>query len=52
MRRGTAPHVLATLNNLVIGLVLRRGEHNLPRMRRRFNAFPQEALQLVLAAPA
>lgn len=52
VRRGTAPHVLATLNNLVIGLVLRRGEHNLARMRRRFNAFPQEALQLVLAAPA
>lgn len=51
VRRGTAPQVLATLNNLVIGLVLRRGGHNLPRMRRRFNAFLQEALQLVLTAP-
>lgn len=52
VRRGTAPHVLATLNNLVIGLVLRQGERNLARMRRRFNAFPNEALQLVLTAPA
>jgi predicted transposase YbfD/YdcC len=52
VRRGTAPHVLATLNNLVIGLVLRRGERNLAQMRRRFNAFPDEALQLILTAPA
>jgi predicted transposase YbfD/YdcC len=52
VRRGSAPHVLATLNNLVIGLVLRRGERNLAQMRRRFNAFPQEALQLVLGAPS
>jgi predicted transposase YbfD/YdcC len=52
VRRGTAPHVLATLNNLVIGLVLRRGERNLARMRRRFNAYPNEAMQLVLTAPA
>lgn len=52
VRRGTAPHVLATLNNLLIGLVLRRGERNLAHMRRRFNAFPQEALQLILAAPS
>jgi predicted transposase YbfD/YdcC len=52
VRRGTAPHVLATLNNLVLGLVLRRGERNLPQRRRRFDAFPHEALQLVLGAPS
>jgi predicted transposase YbfD/YdcC len=52
VRRGTAPHVLATLNNLIIGFLLRQGESNLPRMRRRFNAFLHEALQLVLAAPS
>lgn len=52
VRRGTAPHALATLNNLVIGLLLRRGERNLPHLRRRFNAFPNEALQLILSAPA
>lgn len=51
VRRGTAPHVLAILNNLVIGLVLRRGERNLPRMRRRFNAHTTEAIQVVLKAP-
>jgi predicted transposase YbfD/YdcC len=52
VRRGTAPQVLATINNLVIGLSLRRGKRNLPRLRRRFNAFPNEALQLLLSAPA
>lgn len=52
VRRGTAPHVLATVNNLIIGLLLRKGERNLARNRRRFNAFTHEALQLVLATPA
>jgi predicted transposase YbfD/YdcC len=51
VRRGTAPHVLATLNNLIIGLVLRRGNRNLAQMRRRFNAFTNEGLNLVLSAP-
>lgn len=52
VRRGTAPQTLAVLNNLIIGLVLRKGERNLPRIRRRCNAFTQEALRLVLAAPS
>jgi predicted transposase YbfD/YdcC len=51
VRRGTAPHALAILNNLVIALVLRSGRRNLARARRRFNAFPQDALRLVLTAP-
>lgn len=52
VRRGTAPHVLATLNNLIVALCLRQGERNLPQMRRRYNACTQEALRLVLSAPA
>ncbi|TAH49007.1 MAG: ISAs1 family transposase [Chloroflexota bacterium] len=51
VRRGSAPQALATLNNLIIGLVLRPGKRNLAHMRRRFNAFAHEALHLVLASP-
>lgn len=51
VRRGTAPHPLATLNNLIVGLLLGKGERNLAQLRRRFNAFPTDAIQLVLSAP-
>jgi predicted transposase YbfD/YdcC len=36
VRRGNAPQVLATLNNVVIGIVLRAGEQNLPAAQRSF----------------
>ena len=48
LRQGEAAQVMAILNNLVIGLVLRQGLKNLPDARRRYNAHPQEALNLVL----
>ena len=36
VRCGRAPQVLAVLNNLVLGLVLKRGEHNLAASQREF----------------
>lgn len=48
---GQAGHNMAILNNLVIGLCLSRGFHNLAHARRRFCARPQEALPLIFTAP-
>jgi predicted transposase YbfD/YdcC len=48
---GQAGHNMAILNNLVIGLCLSHGFHNLAHARRRFCARPQDALQLILTAP-
>lgn len=45
-------HVMAALNNLVIGLTIGRGWHNLAQARRYFDAHPDHALRLVLARPA
>jgi hypothetical protein len=45
---GQAGHNMAILNNLVIGLCLSQGFLNLAHARRRFNARPQDALQLIL----
>lgn len=47
---GQAGHNMAILNNLVIGLCLCQGLHNLAQARRRFNARPQDALHLLLTA--
>jgi predicted transposase YbfD/YdcC len=44
-------HVLATLNNLVIGLTIGRNWTNLPKARRYYDAHPDEALWLVLRPP-
>jgi predicted transposase YbfD/YdcC len=52
LRRGHAARVMATINNLVLGLLLTRGITNVPQARRRFAAHPEEALRLVLRAPA
>jgi len=41
-------HTLATLNNLVISLLLYTGQVNLPKMRRFFAAHPDQALNLLL----
>lgn len=47
---GDAGHIMAILNNLVIGLSRRHGFHNLAKARRLFNALPAQALDLILTA--
>ena len=41
---GNAGHIMAILNNALIGLCLQNGYHNLAQARRRFNARPELAL--------
>lgn len=52
LRTGHAAHAMALINNLVLGLLLRRGIRNVPDARRRFGAHPNQALALILGAPA
>ncbi len=47
VRRGQAPQVLAALNNVVLGRLLRQGVTNVPQARRRYAAHPEEALPLI-----
>lgn len=47
---GNAGHTMAIFNNLVIGLALQHGFHNLAKARRLFNAQPAQALTLILSA--
>ena len=47
LRLGHAQHMMAALNNLVLGLLLRRGVRNVPRQRRRYAARWDEALKLI-----
>lgn len=47
---GNAGHIMAILNNAVIGLCLQKGYRNLARARRRFNASPKLALNLLCSA--
>lgn len=51
LRTGHAAQLMALINNLVLGLLLRRGVRNIPDARRRFAARPEEALRLVLDFP-
>ncbi len=51
LKKGHTAHVLALLNNLVLGLILRQGRHNVPQARRDYEAHPEKALRLVLARP-
>lgn len=37
LRMGHAPHLLALLNNTAIGLLIGRGQDNLPRAQRTFD---------------
>jgi hypothetical protein len=39
---------MAIINNLVLGLLLRRGVKNVPQARRYYAAHPNDALQLIL----
>lgn len=48
VRCGHAPQVLAGLHNVVLGLLLRQGVKNVPQVRRRYAAHPEEALALIL----
>jgi predicted transposase YbfD/YdcC len=48
LKMGEAAQVMAVINNLIIGLVLRQGKRNLPEARRRYSAYPLEALNLIL----
>jgi predicted transposase YbfD/YdcC len=48
LKTGHTAHAMALLNNLVLGLILRQGYHNVPRARRYYDAHPQAALKLVL----
>lgn len=48
---GQGAHVMAIINNLVLGLLLRRGVTNVPDARRYYNANPEEAVGLLLLSP-
>ncbi len=52
LKQGHAAQVMATINNLLLGLILRQGRQNVPQARRDYDAHPQKALRLVLARPA
>ena len=51
LRTGRAAHVMATLNNLVLGLIRLLKFDFVPQARRFFNARLDEALNLVLSIP-
>ncbi|HXW01539.1 MAG TPA: hypothetical protein VEC93_24225 [Anaerolineae bacterium] len=48
---GHAAHVMVTLNNLVLALILGQGYTHTPQARRRFAAHPLEALKLIFQNP-
>jgi predicted transposase YbfD/YdcC len=49
---GQGARAIAVINNLLIGLLLRRGVRNLPDARRYYDANVEEAVQLLLLSPA
>ena len=49
LRRGNGPQVLATLNDLVVGMLLREGHTNTAAGRRIYAAFPQQVFNLLTA---
>ena len=51
LKIGHAARTMATLNNLVLALILRKDYEYLPQARRRFAARPLEALQLIMENP-
>jgi predicted transposase YbfD/YdcC len=50
LRRGNGPQVLATLNDLTVGLLRREGHTNAAAGRRIYAAFPDHAFHLLTAA--
>lgn len=51
LRIGQAARSMATLNNLVLALILRQGFTHIPQARRRYAAHPLEALKLIFQNP-
>ncbi len=51
LRTGHAAQAMAVCNNLIVGLLLRRGVINMPDARREFAAEPRAALKLILKRP-
>jgi len=51
LRIGHAARTMATLNNLVLALILRQGYSNVPEARRKFAARPLDALKLIFQQP-
>ena len=47
LRLGHGQRMMAAINNLVLGLLLRRGVNNVPQQRRRYAARWDEALKLI-----
>ena len=50
LRRGHAPQLMAALNTLVLGILRRTGETNMPKARRYYDAHFDQAAQLLLCA--
>jgi predicted transposase YbfD/YdcC len=50
LRTGQAPHMIAAINNLILGLMARVGYTSAPQARRHFAAHLDEAVHLVLQA--
>ncbi len=51
LRIGRAPQAMAAINNLVVGLLLRRGLRNVPDARHDIDADPKAGLALILGRP-
>jgi predicted transposase YbfD/YdcC len=51
LKIGQAARVMASLNNLVLALILRQGYTSVPEARRRYAAEPLAALKLIFQAP-
>jgi predicted transposase YbfD/YdcC len=49
--KGQGAHVMAVLNNLVLGILRQRGHNNVPDARRYYAAHLEEAVALVLRSP-
>ena len=47
LRLGNAAHMMAAINNLALGLILRSGHDNVPEARRAYCADPLRALKLI-----
>lgn len=47
LRLGHTQRMMASINNLVLGLLAKRKVTNVPQMRRRFSAYWNEALELI-----
>ncbi len=51
LKLGNAAHMMAAINNLALGLILRNGNTNAPEARRWCCAEPLQALELILRDP-